>query len=384
MRILFLNSEAELHNNGGDKVLLVTVAAVAAHHEVEVLLPVTGPLVGAIRDLGVRCDVTSYPIVRRSTANPVTAARYLVSLVISIVRLSRHIRRREIDLVYSNSLGVVQGAVLRLVSRRRRHIWHIHDMIDRPRMVNRAYSWLVAHGADVAICVSEAARNHLPLRRDNLRVVRNGIPPVLPEPQFALTGDPPVIGAIGRFNKTKGHAELVKAASVLRDSAANFRVRLVGGTYGGDDTELTEVQRLVAELSLGDIVSVEGSVTDVAAVYRDLDVVVVPSLLLDSFPTVGLEAMSAGKPVVGYDSGGLREMLGDATQCVVPCGDVAGLATLLRRMLEDEDWRQSTARHQYSRYLDHFTLYDYIERLSAALGGVIDFEPSGRHSGAEQ
>ncbi|MCP3974984.1 MAG: glycosyltransferase family 4 protein [bacterium] len=380
MRILFLNSEAELHNNGGDKVLLMTVETLAAHHEVEVLLPVPGPLVDAIRDLGVRCDVSSYPIVRRNTARPLAAARYFAGLVASTFRLWRHVRRREVDVVYANSLGVVQGAVLRLLSRRRRHIWHIHDMIDRPRVVNRVYSRLIAYGADIAVCVSEAARHHLPFRRDNLRVVWNGIPPVVPEPQFAATGDPPVVGVIGRFNKTKGHVEVVRAAAILRDNAASFRVRLVGGTYGGDTSELIEVKRLVTELELGDMVSVEGPVTDVGAVYQGLDVVVVPSLLLDSFPTVALEAMSAGKPVVGYDSGGLREMLDGDTDCVVPSGDVDRLATLLQRMLEDEAWRQATARRQYSRYLEHFTLSEYQDRLWTALGGVLGAEPSGHHT----
>ncbi len=383
MKVLFLNSEAELHNNGGDKVMLMTVATVAAQHEVEVLLPTAGPLVEAVRDLGVRCDVVSYPIVRRSTAKPTAALKYFAGLVVSTFRLWRYTRRHHVDVVYSNSLGVLQGAVLRLLGRRRRHIWHIHDMIDRPQAVNRGFSWLVAHGADVAVCVSEAARDHLPVRGNNLRVVRNGIPAVVAEPEFTRTGDPAVIGVIGRFNETKGQSEMVRAVALLRDSGARFSVRLIGGTYGGDDSELSRVHELISDLGLADLVSVEGSVTDVGAVYQGLDIVVVPSVLLDSFPTVALEAMSAGKPVVGYDSGGLREILGDS-DCVVPRRDAQALAATLARLLGDEQWRQAKARAQHARYLEHFTLDDYRDRLWLAVSEVLEPTASENRSGVGQ
>lgn len=371
MRILFLNTEAELQDNGGDKMLLLTVDTLAQDHEVSVLLPEPGPLVDAIRDLGVRCDVIRYAVLHRRAANPLRAVGYLLHLAVSAVRLGRYVRKHDIDVVYANSLGVLEGCVLRLLGGPT-HIWHIHDMIDGARAVNRVFAWLVGRGADVGICVSEAARDHLPVRSGNLRVVWNGIPPIVPEPEFMRTGQSATIGVVGRFNRLKGHGDMVKAAAVLRSDGAEFKVRLVGGSYRGDDTVRQQVRRLASDVGLESGVTVEDSVTDVASVYRGLDLVAVPSVLLDSFPTVALEAMSAGKPVVGYAGGGLPEMLGFDADCLAPVGDSQALATQIRRFLEDEDFRQAKARLQHARYLEHFALQQYRERLRDALRDVLD------------
>lgn len=368
MRILFLNSEAELYNNGGDKILLLTVEALAADHDVEVLLPLDGPLVEAIRELDVPCEVMPYAIMRRRTANPFAAVTFFAQLALSTFRLWRYIRKHDIDVVYSNSLGVLQGCLMRLLGGPT-NIWHIHDMIDSPRAVNRVYSWLVAHGADIGICVSGAVRDHMATSKDNLRVVWNGIPPIVAAPEFTPQTQPPTIGVVGRFNRLKGQAEMVKAAAVLRDAGADFRVRLVGGVYRGDDSVLRHVEGLIDELDLDGLVSIEDAVTDVGAVYRQFDLVVVPSILLDPFPTVALEAMSAGKAVVAYASGGLPEMLDYDPDCVAPRGDPAALAGLIRPFLDDEDLRMAKAHHQHDRYLAHFTLADYRERIREAVGG---------------
>jgi glycosyltransferase involved in cell wall biosynthesis len=240
-------------------------------------------------------------------------------------------------------------------------------MIDRPAALNRMYSWLIAHGADLAICVSAATRDHLPIRGDNLRVIWNGIPPILSEPQFARRRATATIGVLGRFNRLKGQAEMVRAAAALRDEGADFRVLLVGGTYRGDDAVLRRVRELIAELDLADIVSVAGALTDVAEFYREVDLVVVPSILLDPFPTVALEAMSAGKPVVAYAGGGLPEMLDYDSESLAPRGDVEALARLIGRHLNDEEFRGAQARRQHARYLENFTLPHYQERIRAAV-----------------
>ena len=104
MRILFLNSEAELYNNGADKILLLAVEALAADHDVRVLLPLDGPLVDAIRENGVPCEVRPYAIMRRSTAGPLAAVAYFVGLVVSTLRIRRYVRRHRFDAIYSNKV----------------------------------------------------------------------------------------------------------------------------------------------------------------------------------------------------------------------------------------------------------------------------------------
>lgn len=64
---------------------------------------------------------------------------------------------------------------------------------------------------------------------------------------------------------------------------------------------------------------------ELAAAYSKADVLVNPTLE-DNFPTVNLEALACGTPVVTFDTGGSPECLGESCGAVVPQGDVDALA----------------------------------------------------------
>jgi glycosyltransferase involved in cell wall biosynthesis len=76
-----------------------------------------------------------------------------------------------------------------------------------------------------------------------------------------------------------------------------------------------------------------GSLEDaeLVAAYRRASVVVVPSIALEGFGLVVLEALACGTPVLVSDSGGLPETVAALDRsCVVPAGDPAALAARLR------------------------------------------------------
>ncbi len=74
----------------------------------------------------------------------------------------------------------------------------------------------------------------------------------------------------------------------------------------------------------------------VLELVREASVVVVPSIVLDACPTVVLEAMAAGRPVVASSSGGIVDLVEDGvTGTLVPPGDAVALADALTSMIED-------------------------------------------------
>lgn len=74
----------------------------------------------------------------------------------------------------------------------------------------------------------------------------------------------------------------------------------------------------------------------VLALMRAARVVIVPSIVLDACPTVVLEAMAAGRPVVASASGGIVGLVEDGvTGILVPPGDAAALADALTGVLEN-------------------------------------------------
>ena len=74
----------------------------------------------------------------------------------------------------------------------------------------------------------------------------------------------------------------------------------------------------------------------VVRLFRSARLVVVPSVWADPCPTVVLEAMAAGRPVVAAASGGILDMVVDGrTGLLVPPGDAPALATALSLVLGD-------------------------------------------------
>ncbi len=88
----------------------------------------------------------------------------------------------------------------------------------------------------------------------------------------------------------------------------------------------------------------------VVELLRAARVVIVPSIVLDACPTVVLEAMAAGRPVVASSSGGIVDLVEDGvTGTLVPPGDVVALARALTSMIEDPAMAMAMGRNGLER-----------------------------------
>jgi glycosyltransferase involved in cell wall biosynthesis len=71
--------------------------------------------------------------------------------------------------------------------------------------------------------------------------------------------------------------------------------------------------------------------------YARARLVVVPSMIPESFGLVGIEAMACARPVVAFDSGGIRDWLPDGdVGFLVPRGDLRTLAARIDLLLADD------------------------------------------------
>lgn len=134
----------------------------------------------------------------------------------------------------------------------------------------------------------------------------------------------------GRLERVKGVDVLLDAFRRVLPSHPEAKLTIVGD--GTDRLRLTgHAADLVAERS----VDFRGwlSEADVQACLDSASVVVVPSLWPENFPTVALEALQVGRPLVASRVGGLPELVGDDNGALVPPGDVEALAAALRGLL---------------------------------------------------
>lgn len=113
-----------------------------------------------------------------------------------------------------------------------------------------------------------------------------------------------------------------------------------------------------------------------AAAYSAADVFVIPSRQ-DNFPNTILESMACGTPVVGFDTGGIPEMIEHGrTGYLAPVGDSQALADRLRLILGDDDKRRAMGLAGRETVLSRYTLDHqadaYLELYRTLLGSSRD------------
>lgn len=179
-------------------------------------------------------------------------------------------------------------------------------------------------------------------------VIPNGIDPeefaALPDRFGAdptATNQPkaPSITVAGRLTPDKGAFQALEAVRLLRDRGIDCRLVLLGGAQGQDQ----HFDRRVCRLRLEDRVIYKGWLggSDLVAAYRASSIILVPSVYLDNYPTVVLEAMALGKPLVVTAFGGAREAV-EAAGCgfVVSPFDVPRMADYLERLINQPELAQ--------------------------------------------
>ncbi len=158
---------------------------------------------------------------------------------------------------------------------------------------------------------------------------------------------PPVIAAVGRLVAKKGFADLIDAAALLRDSGREFRIDLAGTGPLAD-----ELAEQVWRHRLADRVRLLGALpqTEVARLVGGAAAFAAPCVVgddgnRDGLPTVVLEAMALGTPVVATGVTGLPEIIDDGrTGLLIKEHDPAGLAAALARLLDHADLRAGLAK----------------------------------------
>jgi len=226
--------------------------------------------------------------------------------------------------------------------------------------------------ARFAVTVSDYNRAHLSRLVSGDRVVRiyNGLDLERFSPNGAQPDDPPLVLAVGRLIEKKGFEDLVRACALLRDSGHRFRC-----TIAGKGQLARQLRALVRRHGLAGIVDLPGPLPRerVLALYRRASVVVAPCVVgadgnRDGLPTVLIEAMALGVPVVATAVTGIPELIEDGrTGLLVPQHDPPAIAGAIKRTLADREAASDRARAARQRVEREFDVHRNVAQLRALL-----------------
>lgn len=231
----------------------------------------------------------------------------------------------------------------------------------RPRLVTTVhglysvsrYSAVMARGEDV-IAVSDAVRRYLLahyrgwVEPERIHLIYRGVDPgryprgFRPDPAWRcewrrrmpqLSGRR-VLTLPARMTRLKGHRDFLALLTRLRERGLEVHGLVVGGADPGRARYAEELRRQVAASGLAGRVDFLGHRSDLREILAVSDLVLSLSGRPESFGRTVLEALSLGRPVVGYAHGGVAEILGAMFPAgAVPAGDVGAAAAAAERSL---------------------------------------------------
>ena len=216
---------------------------------------------------------------------------------------------------------------------------------------------------------AEFLRERFPSRAERIHRVYNGLDLALFS-RADFSSVPPLIVAVGRLIAKKGFGDLIGACRLLMERGKSFRCEIIG--EGPLEQELHEQ---IAQLDLQDCVGLPGTKPqhEIRECLATASAFVLPSVVdpdggMDNLPTVIMEAMAAGLPVVSTVVGGIPEMvIQDETGFLVPSGDVVALADAIERLFDDIGLAQRLGECGFQRARELFSIEKNMRSLLALI-----------------
>jgi glycosyltransferase involved in cell wall biosynthesis len=215
--------------------------------------------------------------------------------------------------------------------------------------------------ARAVICVSEAVRDallHHSISVERATVIPNGVS--LPPLTAREPGDRVTVAFVGRLTKEKGVDTLIDAWSALTKTKqlnGGGRFHLV---IAGDGPLRPAVEQWAGKPAAEAVYL--GHVESVNEVYKNADIVVIPSRS-EGQSLTALEAMSYGLPVIACSVGGLREVILDTvTGLLIPPESPQELGAAICLLGQNKAMRADMGTHARARVATSYSLESMLER----------------------
>jgi glycosyltransferase involved in cell wall biosynthesis len=369
MRALFVVNNPVFGGGQGQFIRLRAPLA-ARGWEMVAVTPVGADAASRLRAGGV--EVEELPLHRlRAKPDPRLHAQFLASFPHEVAGLRRLIERLGIDVVQAHGdtnphaalAGHRAGAAV---------VWQLYDT-RTPAALRRVTMPLVTRVADVITTWGRRLGLEYP---GTERLGERWIPvfpPVAGEDfapseqrraaaraELGIAGDAVAVAVIGMLNPSKGHDHFVRALGLARADHPNLVARMLGPPSPAHAEYERRVRAEADALGMlaDGVLDIRDAGARVAELLPAFDILALSSVpRSEGMPTVILEAMACGLPVVATNVGAVAELVVDGdTGYVVPPLDDRRLAEALGWLAADADLRARIGAAGRTRFEEHFEL----------------------------
>lgn len=376
-KILFLEQQSWL--SGAQRVLESVLEATAEEYDPIVAFPGDGPF---CRKLAARnIQTLAYPLGFYKTGRKSRSEMlgFAGRSLLCARRLMTVIRKEDVELLYINGPRCLPAGVLAACLTGRPALFHLHlTLVRRPEILlvanlSRYVSAIVSCSRAAAVgivCANHRLAGKTHILYNPVAESADPAPDIARHKRMQGKSSVLTLGVVGRITKPKGQRVLLNALGRLRPQLkARIRVIFVGAPSPDNNADSNYEQRLkesVTQFGLQTRVEWVGYQTAVGSFYREMDVLIHPSLLDsgESMPLVVLEALQRGIPVIASWTGGVPEIVRHGSNgLLVPPGDEVALAETLQRFLQDVSLRSHLCAGARAGVDDRFSLESFKTKI---------------------
>lgn len=344
MKLLLVSHSSGFY--GAEKSLLTVAKGLKKFgHEVIVVLPSEGQLAQKLSENDIPCKIWRYyGWLGRNNQILKGCFRLIFNIISCLVFCFNY--RQPVDLIYTNTITTPFGAFVAIL-KRKKHIWHVREFVhedmgakfDLGKTVSR-YVYFSNHKYTIFNSFAVSRKFFSYFGEHNSAVIYNAIGDLKlnEERLFAeIDADSKVkLLMVSSLHPGKGHMDALMALPYVVKEYPKVQLEIVGA---GDCSYKKYLKRYIADHGLEKNIVFRGYVDDPVGLMTESDVFLMCSRN-EAFGRVTLEAMAAGCPVIGANSGGTAEILGSGKYGVVyQVGNYEDLGRKVVKMLSEKNFR---------------------------------------------
>ena len=376
--ILFVHQSSDLY--GSDKALLLLVKNLNNKLFTPiVVIPRKGPLLNELKKNNIKTIITPVINIHKRMFNFKELFLLPFNLIKSIFKLNKELEDFNIDFIQSNTVVVTLGFIYAKL-KRKKHFWHIHEVLESPKIVAIFFSWLVKTFSDFTIFNSIATQDSFCVRQPKIKknsiVIYNGLDreektvsnEELQELRKSLlfSSNDIVLGLVGRINKNKGHLLLLNAFKKIEKNKPNAKLVFIGSPVKGKEYILKDIENHIEKLNLTTKVKIIEFQNEIWKFWDIIDIAIVPSTICESFGLVALEAMLSKKPVIGSNLGALKEVIeNNNTGLLFNVNNEESLINSINILMENKSQRIEYGNTGFLRAKELFTSEKYVKQFES-------------------
>jgi glycosyltransferase involved in cell wall biosynthesis len=374
--VLIINQSSELY--GSDKALLELLENFPKNCKPIVVLEGDGILNDVLKKKGILILKSRVIKIKKSDFNILGLLKLIKNVVFGLYDIKKQTKNIKIDLIHSNTTAVFLGAFYSFIFRKK-HLWHVHEIVENPKILAKLYPNIVNFFSDIIIFNSNASfqnyYNICPKIKKKSKIIHNGqsrSEPKNDENQildikknlFKAKENDLIIGLIGRIYKRKGQMVLLDSFNNLLSKQSNIHLVFVGCTPAGHEKFVKKFKDKISEYNLNDKVTIVDFQEDIWKIYDSIDISVIPSIEPETFGLVATESMLSNLPVIASNLGGLSEVVvNNETGFLIESNNSNQLEEKMELLINEPELRKIFGENGKKRVEENFSTNKFISEF---------------------